>query len=128
VLCGILVVVAMLSRSVDRLACVRPSHADFFCLGLRIGVGQEYRSPQDEARTGIWLRAWDPDVMPIAGGRRDGLALAVVCVRRLLSCCPLSLSYRIGKGTDFLFGGAKSGMSNALLIDKAQLSIGYRLR
>jgi hypothetical protein len=72
------------------------------------------------------VRAWDLDVMPVAGGRRDGLTLAVVCVRRRLCCCPLSLSYRIGKGTDFLFGGAKSGMSNALLIDQAQLSIGYR--
>jgi hypothetical protein len=74
------------------------------------------------------VRAWDLDVMPVAGGRRDGLTLAVVCVRRRLRCCPLSLSYRIGKGADFLFGGAKSGMSSALLIDKAQLSIGYRLR
>jgi hypothetical protein len=27
--CGILVVVAVLCRSVDRLVCVRPSHADF---------------------------------------------------------------------------------------------------
>jgi hypothetical protein len=60
VLCGILVVVAMLCRSVDRLACVRPSHADF-CRRPRDRGRAEYRSPPNKTEQGsgcargIWM-------------------------------------------------------------------------